>query len=403
MSYGGCRIMKRLKIIHLAGSISPYYSFGLGAVAVNLAKYQRELGHDAEVWCVDSDVGIDDACSEYKFSAKHVKSFQCLGSRYFAYSPAMEAYMKKGGAKSFDVLHQHGIWTLLSRVSNIWSGQYNKLKLIAPHGSLHSVALKKSPFKKRLACFFYEHKNLSSASCLQATSLAEIDDFRNFGLINKVELVPNGVSLQEEDPSLKLNNFREKFSIDKEKRLILYLSRITPKKGIPMFLHSLAALADKIGDWHIIIAGTEEENHKKEVKSLISELDLGRYITLLGPLYAQDKRNAFKECDLFILPSYSEGSPIVILEALASGLPVITTKASPWEDLVTHMCGWWCDISTDSITNALKEATSLSKNELVNLGVNGKNLVEAKYSWHSAANKTIDLYTQLIEDSSVRG
>ena len=104
------------------------------------------------------------------------------------------------------------------------------------------------------------------------------------------------------------------------------------------------------------------------------------------------KWKLFRDADVFILPTYSENFGIVVGEALACGTPVITTKGTPWEELNTEHCGWWTEIGTDATFNALKDFLSLSKDELMNMGNNGRKLIKNKYSAPIIAQNMFLLY-----------
>ena len=122
---------------------------------------------------------------------------------------------------------------------------------------------------------------------------------------------------------------------------------------------------------------------------------------IIGPLFNQSKLDAFAAAELFILPSYSEGSPMVVLDSLAAGVPVITTKASSWNDLVEYNCGWWTEINTNAILTSLSEAIKLSKEDLQVMGEKGRKLIEQKYTWTQLAEKTIKLYEWLLGYSNI--
>jgi len=126
---------------------------------------------------------------------------------------------------------------------------------------------------------------------------------------------------------------------------------------------------------------------------------LQAYVQFVGPKFDLDKRDAFSAADVFVLPSHSEGAPIAILEALGSGCPVLTTKASPWEDIVIHDCGWWTDISVEAIANALQDVLQQPKTVLWAKGQRGKQLVSRKYTWLGIAEQTLALYEWLIDGS----
>ena len=116
---------------------------------------------------------------------------------------------------------------------------------------------------------------------------------------------------------------------------------------------------------------------------------------MLGPLFDQIKRDAFEAAEVCILPSYSEGAPLVVLESLGAARPMIVTHASPWRDLLTQDCGWWPEIDRDSIGRDLLSAMLLPPAELKAKGDRGRALVESGYRWSTVAQRTEQLYTWL--------
>ena len=129
----------------------------------------------------------------------------------------------------------------------------------------------------------------------------------------------------------------------------------------------------------------------------MEQLDLRDLVVFTGPVFGDMKRSAFAAADLFVLPSHSEGAPVVIPEALGAGVPVLATKACPWSELVTRECGWWTDIRADAIGTALSEAFAMPQSKLAAMGERGRRLVAESYTWTQIANRTIKLYDWLLE------
>lgn len=382
-----------IRVLHLTAHIGKD-SFGVGQVAVNLVKAQNDLGADARIWCTDSSRKVGWAVDSCGLSRERVQAFRQLRPARLGFSHAMLLAARSHG-NEFDVIHQHGIWTACSHVSNTVRRVHRVPTVVAPHGSLQEWALSRSPWKKRLALFAYEHKNLHQAACLHATAEAEIADFRNYGLSNPIALIPNGVSNTWLERQGDGTRFREQRAIPPTRRLILFLSRITPKKGLPLLLEAVNLLRNDLSAWLVIIAGTGEFGHLQEVKSLVAELNLQDLVMFTGPLYDQAKRDALAASDVFVLPSYSEGAPMVVLDCLAAGVPIITTKGTPWQSLLAWRCGWWVEASADAMVQALQEMLGLSKGQLRLMGQRGKDLVRSQYLWAAQAEKTLDLYAWL--------
>jgi glycosyltransferase involved in cell wall biosynthesis len=148
-----------------------------------------------------------------------------------------------------------------------------------------------------------------------------------------------------------------------------------------------------------VIAGPDENGHRAKIEALSKILGTECLIQFIGPIVGNEKKDAFAASDLFVLPSLSEGAPIVVLEALGAGVPVITTQGTPWQELQTERCGWWVDVSVAGLRKALMQAISIPKSELEEMGKRGKMLVARKYTWAKTAEKTILLYNWLLGKS----
>jgi glycosyltransferase involved in cell wall biosynthesis len=114
-----------------------------------------------------------------------------------------------------------------------------------------------------------------------------------------------------------------------------------------------------------------------------------------GPLYGDEKRRALADADLFVVPSRSENFGIAVAEALAAGLPVIATKATPWAD-IDGSCGWWVDLSAVALARALATAMQQSDEQRTAMGDRGRLLIQEKYRWPIVARAMTSLYRDLI-------
>jgi glycosyltransferase involved in cell wall biosynthesis len=353
------------------------------------------LNAHAEIWCLDSDIEIAWAINMPGLDRNRVRNFPCFSPTRLGLSWEMLAAAKLDGG-DFDIVHQHGIWTACSHASNSLHRIHGVPVVVAPHGSLQKWALKRSPWKKRLALLAYERENLRHAACLHATAEAEVADFRDYGLTNPIAVISNGVSsawLTSQGDSAR---FREQYAIPSDRRLLLFISRITPKKGLPILLEALDRIRNSISNWLLVIAGTDEFDHLREVESIVRKLSLSDLVKFTGPLYDQNKRDAFAASDVFVLPSYSEGAPMVVLDSLATGVPVITTQGTSWRSLVDWNAGWWVEASVEGLVQALQEMLSLSRDQLRVMGNHGYDLVRSQFLWESQGQKSLELYEWLL-------
>lgn len=379
-------------VVHLTGRAGRS-AMGLSSVVWGLASAQLAAGQPVRIWCCDGAAALECA-REHDVPAASVSSFASLGPSRLCFSPAMRrAATDTRGVP--EVLHQHGIWTAASEVANVWRGRRGPT-VLAPHGSLEGWALRKSPLRKALALRLFEGRNLREANCLHATANAEVDNIREVGLEGPVALIPNGVSRNWIESTGDGERFREKAGIRLGERIVLFLSRITPKKGLPLLIEAWATQRCRLRGWCLLIAGTDEFSHRSALIAQVEAASLTESVRFLPPLYGPDKRDAFEAAEVFALPSYSEGSPMAVLDALGAGVPVLTTRKTPWEDLVRHQCGWWVPAEADAIGEVLADIACRSPEELAASGARGRLLVSTKYSWESAARRCADVYSWLL-------
>jgi glycosyltransferase involved in cell wall biosynthesis len=390
-------IRENTNAIHIIGKVGRT-SFGLGAVALNLVQQQNLQGWNSLIWCLEQPEEVDRAIQSAGLDASRIHRFNQSRFGFLGYTPEMErAVHLASGANRPAIVHQHSIWSGLSRVTHEWRKRHNVRTIVAAHGCLQKWALSKSMWKKKIALMAYEAENLHRASCLHACGESEVVDYREYGLKNPIALIPNGISEAWIHTAGDEAAFRKRYALPHETRIMLYVSRITPKKGLRMVLDALRELRREFQDWTFVIAGVDEFNHQRELETLVQTSNLNGKIRFIGPLYGDEKRNAYAAAELFILPTHSEGNPISVLEALGAGRAVITTKGTPWGELICHNCGWWTDVSSHAIGEALAKAVSRSKSDLTAMGRRGLELVRGSYTWPEITKKTIQVYDWLNE------
>lgn len=327
---------------------------------------------------------ISSKCSQPCFHPDQVKLITA-GNPTREWRKQMEAAHRQ---QSYTLVHQHGIWVASSHTTAAFTRHHNLPLVVSPHGMLEPWALNHHAWRKRIALALYQRRILKQAKAFHATCGAEAEHIRQLGFSQPIAVVPNGVSIPEPPSSIP---------DPQEHRTALFLSRLHPKKGVPMLLEAWAKINPP--NWRLVISGYDEDNHLAELKHQTEQLGLSSVISFPGPLFDQAKNNAFHQAELFILPSHSENFGIVIAEALASGLPVITTRETPWQILEQQNCGWWIDASVEAIASALKQALQLSPSELQAMGQRGKNLVEEKFLWPRIAKQMLQFYHWLIDEA----
>jgi glycosyltransferase involved in cell wall biosynthesis len=287
-----------------------------------------------------------------------------------------------------DVLHSHGLWQHPSWVSLDWKKQSKRPHVCSVRGMLEPWAWAHNAWKKRPVWWLWERRNLQTASLLHATSIQEAEALRARGLRAPIAVIPNGVVLPDR---LELFGPQQQEGSGKT---ALFLSRIHPKKGLPLLLEAWAKVRPE--GWSLHIVGPDESGHRADLERLGSKLGLGGVARFSDALAGEAKARAFRESSLFILPSHSENFGIAVAEALSYGLPVITTHGTPWAILESERCGWWVETHVDGLAAALDDASSRSGAALAAMGERGREMVASRFAWDGIAQLFIDCYRWIL-------
>ncbi len=287
-----------------------------------------------------------------------------------------------------DVFHVNGCWTPSCALTQKWAQAMGIKVVLTPHGMLEPWILARHYWTRKVpALLLYQKTAVKKADCLHATAVSEKENLLKLGYNHRIEIIPNGIEVDR--ISLK-NNWERK-------KRILFLSRIHVKKGIEFLLEAAAILKDKLEDYVIEIAGEGEKEYIAQLKQKAKELQIESLVQFCGGVYGNQKWKLFQEADVFVLPTFSENFGIVVAEALACGTPVITTKGTPWKELGTTHCGWWTEIGTQPLADALNKFLQLSTQELEAMGRNGRKLIEQKYSSRKMAEDMVELYHKICK------
>ncbi len=322
---------------------------------------------------------------------------RAIGPRAFGFSPELRRYVQRYNGAA-DVVHVHGLWGYVGILARGVSRR-NKLPLvISPHGMLDPWALRNSAWKKKSAALLYENGNLRSTVCLHALCESEYQAIRGYGLKNPVCVIPNGVDLPCDTKPRGHPGDSVHLDGDK-KRTILFMGRIHPKKGLENLVRAWARLKEDgrlDNKWSLTIAGWDQLGHEDKLKQLADELGLGTHIVFAGPVHGNDKCAVLSRADAFVLPSYSEGLPVAVLEAWSYGLPVIMTRHCNMPEGFDAGAAIEVRPEVESIADGLDRLFSLPKSGCLRMGENGRRLVESGFSWPRAASEMVGTYKWVL-------
>jgi glycosyltransferase involved in cell wall biosynthesis len=256
-------------------------------------------------------------------------------------------------------------------------------------------ALRHHWWNKVPARIWFQNRALREVSCFQAQSEIEVRQVRNFGLRNPVALIPAAVPGKPQGQAMSAREFRSLFRVPVERRIILYLGRLHPVKGLSRLIEAWAKLGPQFSDWLVVLAGPDEGGYEGVLRSQAREAGLADRLVFTGVLDGDQKWGALAAAELFVMPSDFENFGVAIVEAMQAGLPVITTTGTPWKELPAQGAGWCIEPTTGALAAALAEALGLSEEKRRAMG---RRAAEVANQFHpeQAATDLIQVYMWLL-------
>ena len=319
--------------------------------------------------------------------------------------------------------HGHGlyVWT------NMWLGgearKRGKPLVYHPQGFFDPWILRRSPGKKRLAHWLFEDKNIAYVRWWRAVSNKEAGQIRAVvGDRAVVHVIPNGVDLDEVDAidtarvaggELKVKGEKhgagrveQKVGSEKTRhssqvtrhsawtrrrrpKRLLFLSRIHAKKGLDLLVPAWGKLTKEFPDWELLIVGPDEGGYQATVEKMMVDCGCSETCWIHPAVSGSEKHALLRTADLFVLPSYSEGFPMAVLEAAAHRIPVVQTDECNFPELTAAGGAWECRPERDAVENTLRKALTADDAERTERGLRGRDLVEKSYSWDQIAEQVL--------------
>jgi poly(glycerol-phosphate) alpha-glucosyltransferase len=293
-----------------------------------------------------------------------------------------------------DVVHNHSLWMLPNCYSSRIAARLNKPVVITAHGTLEPWALANSGWKKRLVGWAFQNRDLKRAACIHVNSRAEAAGIRAYGLTQPIAIIPNGVDATFLGPLPGRERFELSLPQTAGKRIVLFMGRLHKKKGLEILIRAWANLASQFPDWILVVAGPDN-GFETRTRQLIQELNLAASVLLTGNLQGKSKREALGAAELFVLPSFSEGFSMAVLEAMACGLPVLITFGCNFPEAATSGGAVAVEANVSGVEAGLRRLLSLGDRELQKMGCAARRLIATQYTWDRVAEQTMQLYCWL--------
>ena len=388
----------KMRILHVVPSFAPCFSHG-GVVnaSYQIAKKQVEAGHDVTVYTTDSCRERLKFKDNYNVDVDGIKVFYFKNvSNTFKNKLTIDtpitliSYLKKT-VSDFDIIHIHEHRQSLAIAAHRYAVKNNVPYVLQAHGSV-------LPFfqKEKLKDIFdklWGFDILHDASKVFALTEVEKEQYLKMGVSSdRIEIVPLGINLNEYRDLPDKGNFKSKYNIGDDEKLILFLGRIHKIKGLDLLVESFSRI-DNTNVKLAIVGG--DYDFKEELERRIDELNLADKIIFPGVLTGRDKIEALIDCDIFVMPSRYESFTTSGLEAMACSKPLILTKNNHIHTWVKDNVGLVCEFDREELSECME--TLLNDEKLCEkFGENGKKLITEKYDWNKIEKQISSIYMNCI-------
>lgn len=290
--------------------------------------------------------------------------------------------------KKFDICHLYGGWTFFHIKTYLVALSLKKKIIIHPLGFYEPWSLTQKKFKKKIALKLYQSKILMNSNLIHCASKLEQKNILKINKDFKTKVIPYGI----------LNKYIKK-TVKKKKisKRAIFFSRIHKKKGVENLINAWKKVNNH--DWKLDIYGPPE--NEKYLNQLISSINKDDRIKIFKPIYnTKIKFKTFEKYDFMILPTYSENFGFIVLEALARGLPVLTTKNTPWDKIKKKDSGWISGNSINSLTLTLKKIFNLSNGNINYFYKKSKNAISHAniYNWDYISENYLNTYKKILDE-----
>lgn len=388
-----------MKILQICPLFPPHISnisSGVTNVVYNLSKELINKGHEVSIYtsaALNPDEKLNKIKNPVIIEGIKVYYFPSIFNYYtFFITPQIITQLRKH-ISEYDLIHLHDVRCFQSiavhRQSKISKIPY----VLQAHGTA-SYDFKKFSLKKVIDSIF-GRKIFSDAKELIALNENEAMIYNKMNIDNfKINIIPNGVDMNNMFNVSKKGEFRSKYGIKQNEKIVLYLGRLHESKGIDLIIESFYLLSNQIEDVKLVIAGPDD-GFKKYLEKLTRDLHIENKVIFTGPLYDYNKISAYKDADVFVTPNYT-GFPITFLESCSCGTPIVTTNKGDTLDWINNEVGFVVNYDKNSLFKAIYTIITDSRLR-EKFSDAGQSIVKKRFSWKEVAKNVENVYIKALK------
>jgi glycosyltransferase involved in cell wall biosynthesis len=389
-----------MRLLSVVATYWPAFQFGGPIPAIHsLHKALARRGVDVTVYTTNAGLGGKvpvnrevslDGIGVFYFTINQL--FEGLGGTGWQLSMPLSRALKQN-VRRFDIVHVWGIWNYPSAVASHYVRMFHVPYFISPLGSLYPDCIRRKGWKKWPYYAFISRRDIRRAAAIHYLTTNEREGCHAlYGLANRAVVLPNGVEALELP---ERNNLIRRYPLLEGKTIVLFLGRIHEIKGLDILAKAFARVARERSDVALLIVGPDERGYEETVRGLLRRENVSDNVVFTGLLQGDEKFEALAGSDVFVLPSYSEGFSMAILEGMACGLPVLITHQCHFPEVADAGAGYVVGPNAQEVAKALRDLVD-DPALRSRMGENGRRLVKEKYTWDRIAAQMIEEYKKVL-------
>ncbi|MEM2953534.1 MAG: glycosyltransferase family 4 protein [Candidatus Bathyarchaeia archaeon] len=285
---------------------------------------------------------------------------------------------------------------LVSTVHSTWDGEANAIK---------NEPFSKLNFNEKIVRSFtwflkqFEYRLLKRSDMIIAVSeYTKKEILKNYDMPAwKIKVIFNGVDLDKFKPARDKAKFKRELGFNDRDLLILYVGRLYSRKGLPTLISAIPHIVKKVRNARFIISGKGFSDEEKRLRGYAEKFKVRENVIFLGYFPDEKLPSLYKAADIFVFPSIYENMPFAMLEALASGLPVVTTRVGGIPEVIDNGKNGFLVEPYDSLALADKVLCLIENPSLaLEIGLSGRKTVERRFNWNNIVKQVLEIYDEAL-------